>query len=92
MCCAKPGTILAVAHSDTNHCQPLHTTNNKNEQDQKVAKLTLRLCGVESCDFGNFLLKISKIKTILKILKEVPPDIVCHGFWKKMGILQLMIS
>ena len=39
-----------------------------------------------------FCKKTSKIKTILKILKEVPPDIVCHGFWKKMGILQLMIS
>ena len=30
------------------------------------------------------MLKISKIKTILKILKEVPQDIVCHGFWKKI--------
>ena len=57
VCCAKPGTILAVAHTDTNHCQPLHTTNNRmkrKEQDQKVAKLTLRLCRVESCDFVNF--------------------------------------
>ena len=58
----------------------------------KGLKIDPKTVGGEEFVILLFFLKTSKIKTILKILKEVPPDIVCHGFWKKMGILQLMIS
>ena len=83
----KPGTILLWPTQIRSHANPYTITNNKMNKT-KGLKIDPKTVGGEEF----VILLFFFVKTSLKILKEVPPDIVFPGFWEKMGILQLMIS